>query len=412
MVSKLLNRFEDGFTIGSIILYSGGIVILLLSGGQQEYETVDFDSSPIRLAFFVSYAIALTFLVLRWRTTLAALKQNYWILPLIIASAISILWSFEKSATLKDSFTMVGSSLFGLYFGCRYSLRRQLEILGWALGIMIVLSFVFAIGLPKYGIMGGIHHGKWRGIFNHKNGLGQSMVYATLIFLFLAYQNQKYKFLMWIGLSLSIILLFLSASTSSMFNLLILVCIFFALHTFRFPYLVMIPVMVSIAIIGEFLYFLSIDLAGTIFTSVGKEATLTGRTDLWPLVIDAIWKQPIFGYGFGGFWHGLNGVGSAAIWRATGWTPSHPHNGYLQLLLDLGLFGVCLFSYGLIFTLIKALKLLRATKTIETLWPVVHIAQLLVTSSTESQLFVSNNIGWILYVAAAFSLRTIALKES
>ena len=404
-MSKLLNLIENCFTVLSLMIFSGAIIVLVLSGGQQEYEEVSFDASLIRMIFFAIYLVTFVLLVLRWRKTLNILGQNWWIFPLVILSAISIVWSFEKSGTLKDSFTMIGSSLFGFYFAVNYSLKRQLELLGWAFGIIIVLSFVFAVALPKYGIMGGIHQGKWRGVFSHKNGLGQIMVYSSLVFIFLAYQSRKYQVLMLLGLSSSIVLLFLSASTSSMLNLVILISIFFCLRILRLPYLLLIPAVALIATVGEFLYFLSIENTGAIFTSVGKDATLTGRTDLWPLVIEMIWKQPILGYGFGGFWHGLNGAGSAYIWRATGWLPSHPHNGYLQLLLDLGILGVILFSLGFFTTLFKALKLVRSTRTADALWPIVHMSQLLITSTTESQLFVSNNMNWLLYVTVAFSLQ-------
>ena len=412
IVNQQLNFIEKAFTILSLFIFSGGVLVLVLSGGQQEYEEVSYDSSLIRIAFFSIYAITFLLLSLRWKHTLDTLKQDYWIFSLVIIAVVSIVWSFEKSNTSKDVFTLVGSSLFGLYLASRYTLKEQLQLMGWTFGIAIILSFIFAIALPKFGIMGASHQGKWRGIFSHKNGLGQIMVYSTLVFLFLAYQHRKYKLLMFTGMSLSILLLLLSVSTSSIVNLLILICIFFVLYTFRLPYLLMIPVIVLIVTMGEAFYFWSIDNAGVLFNSVGKDSTLTGRTELWQLTIDMIWQQPLLGYGYGGFWRGLNGAESGYILRAVSWTPSHPHNGYLQLLLDLGILGILVFFGGIFTTLIRSLKFLRSTKTVDALWPIVHIAQILLTSTTESQLFTSNNLGWILYIAAAFSLHSNSPQES
>ena len=125
-----------------------------------------------------------------------------------------------------------------------------------------------------------------------------------------------------------------------------------------------------------------------------------------------IWKQPWIGYGFGGFWQGLNGAESGYILRAVTWTPSHPHNGYLQLLLDLGILGLSIFLIGFFRTMIRALNLIRSTTAVAALWPVVHMAQLLITSTTETQLFAANNIGWILYVALVFSLQPNSLEQS
>ncbi len=411
MNHKLLGFLEYGFGVTSLLIYSGGIVVLVTSGGQQEYEEVAYDNSLIRITYFAIYIITVLLLSFRWRKTWQTLRQDYWIFLLILVAAISFIWSFEKANTLKDILTITGSSLFGLYFASRYTLKQQLELMSWTYGIVIVLSFIFAIAVPKLGIMGAAHQGKWRGIFSHKNGLGQAMVYSFLSFLFMVYQSKRYKPLMLLGMSLSIILLLLSASTSSMFNLLILVIVFYVMYIVRLPYLLMIPVIALIVTVGETFYLWSIDNSGAIFNSVGKDATLTGRTDLWQLTTDMIWKQPWIGYGFGGFWQGLNGAESGYILRAVTWSPSHPHNGYLQLLLDLGILGFSIFWIGLFMSTIRGLKLIRSTTAIAALWPVVHIVQLLITSTTETQLFASNNVGWILYVAVAFSLEPSAFKS-
>lgn len=408
---KLLSLLEYGFGVGSLLIYSGGIIVLVTSGGQQEYEEVAYDNSLIRIAYFTVYAVTVLLLLFRWQKTIQTLRQDYWIFSLVLVAAISFIWSSEKANTLKDILTITGSSLFGLYLASRYTLKQQLELMSWTYGIAIVLSFLFAVAIPKLGIMGASHQGKWRGIFSHKNGLGQAMVYSFLSFMFLAYQNKRSKLLMWMGMSLSILLLLLSASTSSMFNLFILVIVFFVMYIVRLPYLLMIPVIALIITAGETFYLWSIDNSSAIFNSVGKDATLTGRTELWQLTTEMIWKQPWIGYGFGGFWQGLNGAESGYILRAVTWTPSHPHNGYLQLLLDLGILGFSIFSLGLFRSTIRGLNLIRSTTAVAALWPVVHMAQLLVTSTTETLLFASNNVGWILYVAVVFSLEPSSEKS-
>jgi hypothetical protein len=86
--------------------------------------------------------------------------------------------------TIARDLALVGTSLFGLYFATRYSLEEQIQLLSSMFGIVIILSFLFAIALPKYGIMDGIHAGAWRGIYNHKNVLGKVMVTGVIIFYF------------------------------------------------------------------------------------------------------------------------------------------------------------------------------------------------------------------------------------
>jgi O-antigen ligase len=171
----------------------------------------------------------------------------------------------------------------------------------------------------------------------------------------------------------------------------------------------MIPSLIAIATIGEGLYFFLSTNAGALFSSIGKDATLTGRTDLWPLVIDMIWKQPWLGYGFGGFWQGLNGE-SAYIWYAAGWPATHPHNGFLAICLDLGLVGLLIFILGYLRGFIKAVALVRFSNTAEAVWPILYLTYIVLTNLTESTLIGSNQITWVLYIAVTLSLQVASIN--
>lgn len=402
-MKNLLILAEKIFAVIALLIYSGAILDLVLTGGAQENEFVEFDSSLIRIINLLLYIITFFLLTLRWKKSLYFIVKAKWNCALIILAAISLLWSFESATTLKDSFTLIGSSLFGVYLASRYTLKEQLYLLAWTFAITVLLSFAFAVGLPKYGIMSGIHQGRWRGVFIHKNGLGASMLTSSIVFLLLAYQSRKHSYLFWIGFSLSFLLLLLAASTSSLVNLLILIGAFFIFQTFRWSYKLMIPTLILIIALGQVFYFLFTNNADILFSSIGKDATLTGRTDLWPLVIEMIGKQPWLGYGYGGFWQGLNGE-SAYIWRAAGWTPTHPHNGFLALVLDLGILGLGIFLIGFVKSYLQALAWVRNSKTAIEIWPIIHMTYIIIVNLTESSLLKSNSINWILYVAACLSL--------
>ncbi|MTJ08756.1 O-antigen ligase [Anabaena sp. UHCC 0204] len=399
-MNKLLVFAEKGFTVAVLLVYSGAILLLLLSGGAQENEFVEFDSSLIRIINFLIYIVTFLLLGLRWKNTLYFLSKDRWLFLLVVLAAISMLWSFEKGTTLKDSITLIGSSLFGLYFASRYTLKQQLNLLGWTYGIIVVLSFIFAVALPKYGIMGGIHQGKWRGVFLHKNGLGARMVYSCMVFLILAYQSKKHSLLMWIGFSLSILLILMAASSSSLLNILILALVYFIFQNLRLPYLLMLPMLTMILTLGQILYFWFINNASVVFASIGKDATLTGRTELWPLVMDMIWKHPWIGYGYGGFWQGWDGE-SAYIWRGSGWTPTHPHNGFLALWLDLGLLGLGIFLLGFRRSLLQSLYWVRITSQSVDLYPLLHTSFLIIANLTETNLLETNSLTWILYISSS-----------
>ena len=71
---------------------------------------------------------------------------------------------------------------------------------------------------------------------------------------------------------------------------------------------------------------------------LGKDATLTGRTELWYFVNIFISQRPLLGWGFGAFWcqeiRRLNEIS-----RNLGWSIPQAHNGLLELLLEVGAIG-------------------------------------------------------------------------
>ncbi|MEA5602599.1 O-antigen ligase family protein [Nostoc sp. UHCC 0252] len=404
---KLLIFAEEGFTVIALLMYSGAIFVLVLSGGAGQDEVVEYDASLIRVLFFFFYAVTFLLLILRWKKTLHFLifSKDIWLYSLIIFALVSITWSFEPSITFKNSFTLINSSLFGVYFASRYSLKQQLHILACTFGIIIILSFIFAVALPQYGIQNDVGSPKLRGVFAHKNGLGAKMVTSSTVFFILGYQTKKRSWIFWFGFSLSVLLLLLAVSTSSLVNLIIIIFAFFTFQIWRWSYKVMIPTLMLMATISQLLYFWLSNNADLLFTSLGKDSTLTGRTELWPLVMDMISKHPWLGYGYGGFWQGWDGE-SAYIWRAAGWQPSHPHNGYLALCLDLGLLGLGLFFLGFCRNYLQGFARIRSSKTAFDAWPLIHMTYIALASLTESSLLESNSLNWMLYITACLSLKT------
>ncbi len=61
-----------------------------------------------------------------------------------------------------------------------------------------------------------------------------------------------------------------------------------------------------------------------------------GRTLVWPLVVDEVLKAPLFGHGFGGI---VSSGISIAMYEKYNHTYHHPHNAYLQTLIDNGILG-------------------------------------------------------------------------
>lgn len=395
---------EKIFTVISLLHYLGGPMALILSGGENEGETtITGGYALIQALFFVNYAISLVLLTLRWKNVLYVIKQDRTNTLLLGVAILSFFWSAAPSVTSVRVIALIGSSLFGLYFATRYGLQQQLQLLIWTFGIVIGMSFLFAIALPKYGVMAGLHSGRWRGIFTHKNALGKSMVLSSLVFLSLGLREHKTKLWYWIGLGLSLFLLAISQSSSAIITLLIMLVVFSVLRVVRLPYILMVPVIVCLILAGVFTNIWLTANTGSLLSSIGKDSTLTGRTDLWPAVLDKIWERPWLGYGFSGFWGNWTSEGGY-VWRVTAWDPPNAHNGILDVWLDLGLLGLGVYLLGFISSLGRGLAYLRHNAAPEAIWPITYLLYFWCSNQTESGFLRQNEIYWLLYVVVTLSL--------
>jgi len=78
---------------------------------------------------------------------------------------------------------------------------------------------------------------------------------------------------------------------------------------------------------------------GGIVVRQDTDEITAGRVNIWPLCIERIKERPLFGWGRSGF-H-VAGVGQIAL-RELGEEWPHPHNAYLEYLLDTGIVGMLL----------------------------------------------------------------------
>lgn len=94
------------------------------------------------------------------------------------------------------------------------------------------------------------------------------------------------------------------------------------------------------AIISISLFALFLDSSGDLVQALGRNPTLTGRTDLWNVVL-GMNQNSFLGTGFESFWLGPR---LQKIWSIYWWHVNEAHNGYIEVLLNLGWVGAGLLS--------------------------------------------------------------------
>lgn len=415
-MNKYLRAAEEIFVVLSLILYTSGVILLILTGGggqginddEELIKPIDFSLQQI--IFFVNYLIASLLLIIRWKKAVFTLSKDWTIWVLMVIALVSVFWSSTPKLTSARSIALVGNCTFGLYLASRYTIREQLKLLGWCFGIVIVMSFLCAILIPRYGTMEiGIHAGSWRGVFVHKNVLGKLMGLSGIIFMLLALDAKTKRWIHWTGLGLSFCLLLLSKSSSSMVNFLTVIALIPIYNTFRWRYQLMIPAVIATVTLGGCLSFWLSQNAEILLGSIGKDPTLTGRTDMWPYIMEMVWKQPWLGYGYNGFWNDWDSPG-AYVWYAVKWLPPNSHNGFLDLWLDFGLLGVIIFGVGFWNILQRSLNWLKIDKGWTSFWSILYLTYLVLGNLTESSLAIRNDIFWLLYITTSFSLAIHTFK--
>jgi O-antigen ligase len=97
--------------------------------------------------------------------------------------------------------------------------------------------------------------------------------------------------------------------------------------------------------------------APTIASIFGKDPSLTGRTTIWRVAVEAIHSRPILGYGPGGLFRNVYGQPTGRMNFEVGYGIGHAHNGVLNLWLELGIVGVAIFALILVELIVNTVRL-------------------------------------------------------
>jgi exopolysaccharide production protein ExoQ len=260
--------------------------------------------------------------------------------------------SQQPTRTVSSAILLMGSILLLYYIMSRFSLEQVLEIFLILGTTTIVASIVFAVALPQYGLdqKSGLQTA-WKGIFSAKNYLGNIALFFLTGALSYRARNAVLHFIRVSQICLCLAAIaFSRAATAYTLTAVYLVYLLLmkTLHRFRKrDYMVAGTVLLAAVATVAAAIVIWPDL---LVSLLGKDLTLTGRTQIWSAVLDSIAKRPLLGYGYQAFWLGLEGE-SYRIILAVSWILAQAQNGFLDVLLETGVVGlaVVLLVFGFAF---------------------------------------------------------------
>jgi O-antigen ligase len=143
---------------------------------------------------------------------------------------------------------------------------------------------------------------------------------------------------------------------------------------------------------------------GSLLGNLGRNSTLTGRTELWSEVL-TIPVSRLVGAGYESFWLGdrLN-----MMWRLSGQAPVQAHDGYLEILVNLGWVGIIFLAALIIHGYCKIMQRLRRDPQRECL-ALAFFVSALIYNLTEAAFKMSDPV-WIFFVWAIMATKMRPLE--
>jgi len=379
------------------------------------------EGSPFDRAVYLALTVCgLVVLLARRRRLGNTLLANLPILLFFFYCGVSIFWSDFPDVALKRWIKALGDLVMVLVVLTDPDPVAAFKRLFSRVGLLLLpLSVLF---IKYYPDLGRSYHpdvGFWSasytGVTTSKNLLGMTTLLFGLSFwwLFLqALQRRKDRrrmvLLMVYGISLlAVVWLFRMAQSATALACFVLGAALIAITELTklgrrtgIRHLLVLAALV-VPVVAVFAPF-----GGGMLGIIGRDATLTGRTDIWRLALD-MRGNPLVGTGFESFWLGWRLL---KVQNAYRFQLQEAHNGYLEVYLNLGWIGIVLLL-GLIITGYRNVQgAFRRKSEIASLLLGFFVVAL-VYNLTEAG-FRTLNPMWIVFLLATLAMPTIAMRPA
>lgn len=249
--------------------------------------------------------------------------------------------------------------LYAIYMTVWLSRPRAVLAMIWAATFLCVGSIIAYFLIPAFGRMqaympgeGITDVGRMKGLVGSANGIGFVSAFAIVIaVLYYRAIGRFGKIAAAVLIPSAAVCLFLSNSRTSMFAVAVAIWLSFVLRRDMGPKLF---VSVTLGLVGAVVLIAFPDEIFVLISRSGNTAEITnvtGRTDIWAVVIEMWKKSPLIGYGY-----------SASLFMLPldprlFKTAAHAHNMVLELLFSGGVILASLFLFATISTIVQIVRM-------------------------------------------------------
>lgn len=365
----------------------------------------------VRLGIAMLFFPTMFYYVLRnFRGVIRTCTEEPVMLLMPIWAIISVIWSQSPQNTIYYGLNLLVLTLFTFYLVRAFEPERLLRFLMFCGFVFMVLNALTALIFPRYGTSIGLTGGvpALQGICIHKNACAMTTVFLIAPALFIKFHGSLGGFRRQIYIALGLVEVILTQSRTGWIQAVLLLsfaALYHMLDRFKSKDAAALSLLAGtvVAFFGYVLY----QNYETILLLIGKDSTLSGRTQIWEAVMASVWKHPIIGYGYHAFWTGLSGESSNIALRVH-WNPGFAHSGFLETWLEAGSVGLFLIVWTFVRAIRDASTVFSHSRVTYVGFYLAILLMTIVVNIDENTLLRASSLTWMFYLLACIGLKTEA----
>ena len=412
--SLLIERLGWPVAVAAIVVQQGAFVSSpVLSKFVTAVGSPDAQANILNtLAVFLNIVLIAPFCLLHFRRFVTVISGNKLASALLVLMFLSVTWSIHPDVTFRRDVNYFSTILTACYLAQQFDIDEIMRILSWGIAISVVFSFLFVAAFPIDAIHqpspwhgeGGDIAGDWKGVFSHKNNLGHVMIVGIFVELYmLTATSQPIGRLFWHTILLGgciVLCIFSHSGTALILASIYLVgaILFLLLQHARKYFGVGLATLAIVVATIIFILFVYPDL---LFGFLGRDETLTGRTELWALVLRFIWDRPLLGWGYSAMWLPDDDI-TRAISDAVGWDVPEAHNALLDVTLQMGIVGLVIVLSFIVVSIWRAMRCVLVGDYKLGMYSLIFFLGVNISGITESTLAQNQSIEWVVFNVLSF----------
>ena len=347
------------------------------------------------------------------------------LLAILSLMTLSVIWSQYRLETFGATVLQLATTVVGLFFVNQFDWRQLLNIFANTIRFILILSLVIELiaaftgpikpffpnfegdtppAAAYWWVQGNLFDSdRIQGFVGNANLISLIAVLGLVTFFVEYIVTAGNKRLSLVSFVASAITVALAKSASMIIALLIvLIAALVAILAEGKPKEVRLKIYLRTIWAGMFGAFLTLVYWVEITDILGKSPDASGRFTIWEKVWMLITERPIEGWGWISHWlPGLEPFEGLVVINKV--PQYHAHNAFLDVWMQLGIFGLAIFVWLLASTLFRVWKIAVLHTNPLYLWPLFAFMVILTQALTESRLLVEG--GWVLLVLLAVKSR-------